>query len=336
MTSTSKRQSRPTVMISPESVVELSKSVLLSLDCSTLVGSEPGSQYGSFRPCGQTLNCWKAFYKHQVKHCTVQKDRVHYICRLTDCSRKLHKSLSSLKTHVELWHLKKTPLPCPFRTCVDVEGLATFSRSQDLVQHLEGVHRDLIGQTISLYSALFLPRWEPFPPSKSHIRPPPQLPPPTSSTVPPINYFVEPIQIISTPRLTRLFSGESSLLPAAHTSKHPPRCRMLQSSQAAPRDTSPPLPQSDNNGSRHDFADLPDTQFHWTKGPLTPPDILDPPNFVVQKIGAPQQRDLIRPLPQRSWGLVDSPPPPTSIFYDALRKQVLTQYAEGEGAAADD
>jgi hypothetical protein len=33
---------------------------------------------------------------------------------------------------------------------------------------------------------------------------------------------------------------------------------------------------------------------------------------------------------------VDSPPPPTSIFYDALRRQVLAEYAEGQDVAMDE
>ncbi|KAF7364115.1 hypothetical protein MSAN_01070500 [Mycena sanguinolenta] len=328
-----KRQTKSTITISPESVVDLSKSVLLPMLCSALVASDPESKSGSFKPCGQILNCWKAFNKHQIKHSSVRKgyNGVQYVCHLTSCTAKLHNSLSSLKSHIMLVHMKQCPLPCPLRTCTRArfsgsgkEQFTTFSRDRDLVEHFENSHNDLLGQAVDLYSTVLFPRWDPFPTTKSAIRPPP-LPP--SSSLPPGSLFIQQIIVNPTPHFTQLISAESGFLPTAHTLKPtPPRGRRrLLASTALDAQDSFPSPQSDS--SHYEFADLP---RHDAMLPLPP--------FMVQKIGEGlgPRRDLVRPLPQPSWTWGDKPPPATSIFYEALRKQVYAQYAEGEGAAADE
>ncbi|KAF8181239.1 hypothetical protein K438DRAFT_1189314 [Mycena galopus ATCC 62051] len=330
---------RSTVIISPESVVDLSKSILLPKLCSAMVPSDPGSKSGAFTPCGQTLNCWKAFSKHQLRHSMARKaynGGIQYVCQLSGgCNAKLHNSFFSLKTHMEKHHMKHSPLPCPFRTCVFTssgkeEQFTTFSRDRELVQHLEDQHGDLIGQAVDLHATVLLPRWDPIPPPKSIIRPPP-LPP---LNIPaPGSLFVQPVIVRPTPHLAQLISGEITM-PAAHTFNIKPtsRRRQLQSSQAVIEESSSPNPNSDSNRSLYNLADLPQIEYTYADGQIVP-GILGLPQFVVQAI--PQQKDLVRPLPQPSWTLMDTHPPPTSIFYDALREQVFAQYAEGEGAASD-
>ncbi|KAJ6462498.1 hypothetical protein C8R45DRAFT_526902 [Mycena sanguinolenta] len=332
MAPVSKRRLKSTITISPESVVDLSKSVLLPMLCSALVPSDPGSKSGSFIPCGQTLNCWKAFNKHQIKHASTRKgyNGVQYVCHLSNCTTKLHKSLSSLRSHIMLVHMKLSPLPCPFRICINArfagygkEQFTTFPRDRDLVEHLHNSHGDLLGQAVDLYSTVLLPRWDPFPPTKSAIKPPP-LPP--SRSLPPGSLFIQRVIVSPTPQFTQLISAESSSLPAAHTLKpashHNGRWRLLSSSKGLDAQESP-SPSPHHDSFRYDFADLPATL---------------PEPFLVQKIGEGlgPRKDLVRPLPQPSWIWGDKPRPETSIFYEALRKQVYAQYAEGEGAAADE
>jgi hypothetical protein len=206
------------------------------------------------------------------------------------------------------------------------------------VQHLEDQHGDLIGQAVDVHSNILLPRWDPFPPSKAAIIPP-RLPP--SNSIPLGISFAEPIIVKPTPRLTRLISDESGSLPISHTPKSAPQRRTLQSSHTAAHELSPPK-HNPPHRSPYDFANLPDIEYHRDKDILTPPHILEPPHFTVQKIGeglhGAQRRDLARPLPMPVGSVlgVDSPPPPTSIFYDALRRQVLAEYAEGQDVAMDE
>ncbi|KAF7341125.1 hypothetical protein MVEN_01846900 [Mycena venus] len=343
MAPSSKRQ-RSTVTISSETVVELSKSVLLPIECASIVPNEAKSGSLKLVPCGQTLNCWTAFYKHQLKqHCParkVHKAQVQYACRLSNCSAKLHNALSSLKSHVEHSHMKNSPFPCPFTTCITARSpgsgkptqFMTFSKIQDLVLHFEAQHGDLIGRAIDMHSAILLPRWDPLPPKKSMITPPP-LPPSTS--ISPGTLFLHPIIVKDTSRFTqfRLISAPSSSLPAAHAPKYVPRRQMLQSSQAIVDDSSPPKAHH----APHDFAKFPDIEYFENMEILSPPGLLEPQTFVVQQIGEslPKHKDLVRPLPQHSWPLMDSLPPPTGIFYEALREQVYAGYAKGEGAATD-
>ncbi|KAJ6537668.1 hypothetical protein B0H19DRAFT_1316372 [Mycena capillaripes] len=347
MASTSKLHPRSTITISPESVVELSKSVLLPFHCDTpvptMVNGPPGPP--TLAPCGQTLNCWKAFHKHQTKHCGSRKTpsgAIQYMCRLNKCSAKLHSSLTSLKSHVESSHMKHSDLPCPFTRCVKPmfpgsgreTAFTTFSRSRDLVHHLEAEHGDLIGQAVDISSSILLPRAEPFRPAKSAMILP-RLPP--SASIPLGSLSVDPITIYPTYRLTSLISDKSTSLPLSHsyTPKAAPRPRLHQSERTLPHTLSPPEQHSNqSHQSQYKFADLPEVEYHRKADTLTPPGILDVPRFVV-RTGLPQM-DLVRALPMRPWPPVDSPPPPKSIFYEVLKEQVYADYFEGKGAATDE
>ncbi|KAJ7919649.1 hypothetical protein B0H13DRAFT_2268473, partial [Mycena leptocephala] len=82
MAATSKaRRPRSTVTISSVTILELSKSVLLPIQCDALVvaNHEGSGHSGVQSKCAQTLNCWRAFLKHQIKHCAARKvlDKMH-------------------------------------------------------------------------------------------------------------------------------------------------------------------------------------------------------------------------------------------------------------------
>lgn len=65
MASTSKmRRSESKITISSETIVELSKSVLLPIQCDTMVPTyKEGVNAPKLAPCGQKISCWKAFHK---------------------------------------------------------------------------------------------------------------------------------------------------------------------------------------------------------------------------------------------------------------------------------
>ncbi|KAJ7020332.1 hypothetical protein C8F04DRAFT_1144580, partial [Mycena alexandri] len=331
-------QQRSTITISPESVVELSKSVLLipSLECDTLVPSKPEKPFGGMKtvllPCGQTFNCWTAFYRHQHTHCATRKvspgGGLHYVCRLNKCNAKLHSSSMALKLHIGLFHLKHLSFPCPFTRCraVGFPGsgneliLLTFSRTQQLVQHLETQHGDLIGQAVDVDSDILLHRWEPFSPVRSLPRPPPL---PLSNDIHLGGLFMEAIIIRPTPHLAQL-ADES---PSLHI-QHLPRRRMLPRPVLMPR--RPPSPSHDNNingSSEYEFANLPDIEYHREDNTITPPAILEPPWFALQCIHNDlPRRDLVRPLHMQRKPTTDTPPPP-SISFDVLKQRVFGEMA---------
>ncbi|KAJ7718629.1 hypothetical protein B0H16DRAFT_1608833 [Mycena metata] len=324
---------RSTITISPESVVELSKSVLVSLECDTLVPSKQEKPSVPL-PCGQTLNSWTAFCRHQHKHCATRKSPgggPHYVCRLNRCNAKLHRSSIALKSHIELFHLTHLSFPCPFTGCRDVGFpgfgnepiILTFSRTQQLVQHLETRHGDLIGQAVDVDSNILLHRWQPFSPIKSLPRPPPL---PFSNDIRLGGLFVEAIIIQPTPHLTQLISDESPALHVQHLPKTPPHCRMLR--QPTLITHRPPSPNHDHNiggSSEYEFANLPDIEYHREGDTITPSGILEPPWFALQPThnGLPQ-RDLVRPLPRKP--TTDAPPPP-SISFDVLKQRVFGEMA---------
>ncbi|KAJ7627862.1 hypothetical protein DFH06DRAFT_557883 [Mycena polygramma] len=252
-----------------------------------------------------------------------------YICRLNECRAKLQANLNSLEAHVERSHLQHSLLPCPFNKCAN-PGLTTFSRTKDLVLHLEQHHGDLVGQAVDVCSVLLLPRADPFRPAQSTIIPP-KLP--SSTQIPPGGIFVKPITVRSTPRLAHLTSNKSAPLPPAHIPEAEPP-RKLQYERPM---TQTPSPTERTHTYRHyEFADFPDIEYHMETKTLTPSGIIGRPRFDIRPEGdGLPRKDLVRPPPVHSWPLVDSPPPPQSIFYEVLRKQVMTEYAAGEGAATN-
>ncbi|KAJ7087684.1 hypothetical protein B0H15DRAFT_300556 [Mycena belliarum] len=278
-------------------------------------------------PCGQRLSCWTAFYKHQIQHCTKNhKGQTRFICRLKSCSAKLHSSEEGLKTHIRS-HLKNLPLPCPFIDCKPVDpglGLAvqlnTFTRIIDLTRHFEEMHSHLFGLVLDAHSAILLPRWEP---CQCPTHPLPRPPPLPVSILPPGSLFAGPIRVQPTARLIRLMSDNIPFpsLPAAHNPKSVrPRKRL----QIQPTRDETAHNQLYRRDGPYEFADLPKVVDNH--------DIAGSPDFVVQRVGEglPFRKDLARPLPMCRMPMRERPPPPTSIFYDTLRKQVLQEYAEGE------
>ncbi|KAJ6539898.1 hypothetical protein DFH09DRAFT_69749 [Mycena vulgaris] len=230
--------------------------------------------------------------------------------------------------------MKHLPLPCPFANCEpDVVDFGragrsnAFSRSLDqVIVHLEKDHADLIGHKLDRCSKMLLPSWEPCPPPRPLPVPPP-LPP--SNNIPPGSLFVGEITVLPTTRLTRLISSSGTSLPVSHTPKPPRRRKMLQ----GPNPHEPSSPDRNGSNFRYEFADLPEIEYNPETDSMMPADM----DFFIQHVGEglPQRRDLVRPPPMPVVPMMERPPPPTSIFYDALRKQVMIQYARGEGAATD-
>ncbi|KAJ6480722.1 hypothetical protein C8R47DRAFT_596503 [Mycena vitilis] len=247
------------------------------------------------------------------------------MCRLSGCRAKLHTNLKSLEAHVERSHLQESPLPCPFNKCANPR-LTTFFRTKDLVLHLERHHGDLVGQAVDV--RVLLPGADPFPPVQFL---PPKLP--SSTQIPPGGIFVKPITVRSTARLTHLISNKKAPLPPAHIPEAEPP-RKLQYERPT---TQTPSPTEHTHSYRHyEFADFPDIKYHMETKTLTPSGIICPPHFDIRPLGdGLPRKDLVRPPPVHSWPLVDSPSPPQSIFYEVLRKQVMAEYAAGEGAATN-
>ncbi|KAJ7756099.1 hypothetical protein DFH07DRAFT_483637 [Mycena maculata] len=332
MGSTSRiRPSRSKITITVENVVELSKLVLVPMKCDTLVRASPkGGMASEMAVCGQKLICWRAFKRHQIKHCQSRKTKsggVQYICQLSKCTARLHNSMTSLKWHIENSHMKNWPLPCPFTDC-DLGFLDfgrpqanTSTRSQDLVVHLTEKHRDLIGRELDIHDKILLPRWEPSPPA--HLQIPPPLPP--SDNILFGGLFLGPVTVRSTARLTRVMSAANGTsLPSSHSPKTPKRRKLLKSDRS--RDPSP-----DHHRFQYEFEDFPKMEYHPETHCITPPGVLDAPHFAVRNKdeGFPQRRELVRALPILSVPVIEQPPPPSSIFYPALRQQVLVEYALG-------
>ncbi|KAJ7441626.1 hypothetical protein B0H11DRAFT_1335387 [Mycena galericulata] len=340
---------RSTITISADSVVDLAKSTLVLSPCDALVRTRhkegKGSEMGI---CGQKIGCWKAFHRHQIKHCYSRRVGVktthscrhasdtvfqlpnggaQYICQLSKCSAKLHGSVASLQAHIENAHMKNWPLPCPFTNCAphslgfQQPPRITFTRSRDLITHLKEKHADLLGRDIDLNDPILCPRWEPLPPT--HIWAPPPLP--LSNDIQLGSLFIGSVTLHSTPRFMRMISGPNiTSLPASHAPRTPKGRRMLRSHPD--HEPSPSI----HPGSHYEFDDLPKIDAEITN-------ILGTPHCVVQLIDKGLSRkDLVRALPICAVPLVARPPPPTSIFYPFLREQVLAEYALGKGAAADE
>ncbi|KAK7038334.1 hypothetical protein R3P38DRAFT_2905671 [Favolaschia claudopus] len=320
MPSTSAKKRKETVVITGDTMLELSKAVLQPVRCPVEV-------------CQQLLNSQKAFVEHQIrKHSGRRKGlraQTQFVCRLENCGSKVHTSLTSLETHIESSHMKHFPLPCPFTSCAHRTGLesllTTFTRTKHLLQHFEERHGDLIGQIIDLSSPTLLAGRDP---TRLTFIKPPDLP----RTVLSSSLRIDTVKVLPSARLTWIMSLAGNELPPAHcrpiiTPQHPQMLSPGPASQISPLSASP-IPRIHG----HDLADLTGA-YMSEEGPIRP-ELLCPPLFVVQDI-PPERKDLVRPLAQHSWPSKDVPPPPTSIFYEALRKQVFAQYAMGEGAATD-
>ncbi|KAJ6607202.1 hypothetical protein B0H10DRAFT_563532 [Mycena sp. CBHHK59/15] len=209
---------RSKVTVSAESIVDLSKSAVVPLKCDAMVLSD---REGAMVMCGQELCCWKALYKHQLKHCGIRKTQnggINYTCRLSKCSAKIHTTYSSFKSHVELSHMKNISLPCPFTNCAPVipdfgrpAMFNTFGRPRDLITHVEDLHPNLLGSELDMHSDILLPRWEPHRPARP-LPVPPALPP--SASIQPGAFLLPPSP--SAPR-------GASPIPAPRPSRAPTR-----------------------------------------------------------------------------------------------------------------
>ncbi|KAJ6538567.1 hypothetical protein DFH09DRAFT_1283379 [Mycena vulgaris] len=333
------------VVVSAQTVVTLAKYALVPIRCEAMVAANADGS-GAKAPCGQELSCWKSFFKHQIKKHT-SKRRSHngaaYTCRLNKCSAlKEHHSSEALKAHVELSHMKSVFLPCPFANCTphipDFGRPAKYNlflKEKDLIGHLHLHHADLIGCELDVRCDKLLPSWEPRPPMRP-LRAPPDLP---TGIVPTATFRIEALapRTIRGPgwffRATESDSAPSSSLappstPLAHTPKTPAGRRRLLRSPAAPSSAPDHAAEPE-----HDFDDLESLGFDESTGTMHPA-ALGPPHFVLRR--AAERCELVRPLPMGEIPLRERPPPPTSIFHEALRQQVFAQYALGESAAADE
>ncbi|KAJ7129416.1 hypothetical protein C8R44DRAFT_978809 [Mycena epipterygia] len=346
------------VVVSAQTVVELAKYTLIPIRCEAPVKAVDGS----VKPCMQDLNCWHLYHKHQVvKHSSKRKMHgggITYVCGLNKCSAKLHNSSEALKTHVKLSHMKGNTLPCPFANCEPHipefgrrDEFNMFLRERDLVAHLRRCHEDLIGCEIDLHSELLLPTWEP----RLPIRPLPAPPDLPTHTIPTATFRLEhllPRRIYSPAWFIHLESDRNlEAVSARHSLALPP------TPTPTPMPTPTPVPRTPATGRRrllrspvtaasssppahafeteYDFDDLPEVRYNSGTGILSPAGILAPPHFVVTRTDAAPHAELVRALPMREVPLRPRPPPPTSIFHNALRQQVFAQYALGESAATD-
>ncbi|KAJ7721181.1 hypothetical protein DFH07DRAFT_302942 [Mycena maculata] len=347
------------VIVSAETVVELAMCALVPIRCEVPVPLGPDDK--RTQPCAQELSCWKSFYKHSIKkHSSKRKAQAHgpllYHCGLNKCSAKMHSTSKAFRMHVETSHMKNVPFPCPFANCVPpipqfgrAASHHKFMRERDLVGHLKLNHSDLIGCELDVRDwEKLLPSWEPRPP----VRPlpvPPDLP---SRVVPTVSLRLETVkprdirsvgwlaraeveaaesqsQSQSQDTDTRAPSFTPVHIPATPGAKTPGGRRRLQ------RPTLAPSSPDRNTDLDYHFADLSTVFYDATTGGMQPGGILGPPHFVVQPVDVRMRVDLVSALPMREPPVRPALPPPTSIFHEALRKQVYAQYALGEEAATD-
>lgn len=277
---------------------------------------------------------------------------IHYHCGLNKCSAKQHSSLKAFNLHVETSHMKNVPLPCPFANCVPAlpqfgrpARYYTFNRERELIGHLNADHADLLGCELDVRdSEKLLPSWEPRPP----IRPlpaPPDLPSGTVSTASFRLEYVKPRDIRSWGWLARVEAEAESTststnflappstpipMPLTPVPKTPGGRRRLLHSPATQLG-----PPDGNTELEYDFADFDSVHYDVATRGMLPANIIAPPHFVVQPVGAGAGVELVHAPQMREVPVRERPPPPTSIFHEALRQQVYAQYASGEEAATD-
>jgi hypothetical protein len=227
--------------------------------------------------------------------------------------------------------MKHVAMPCPFASCVTATQdfgkpvmFTTFICTRELVEHLEIYHPEHMGHELNCHSDILLPRWKPHPPARPLQKPPP-LPEPAVFRA--AILLGKIVTVESSPCLT-----QSSIDTNFTPSIMPIRRKMLQPH----RDED--LSSSTKPRTLYDFADLPIVSCDIRSGIFSHPSMLAPPSLVVRRIsdGVSEYKDLARPLPLHEVPVQEYPPPPTSIFFDALSRQVYAQYAAGEGAVTDE
>ncbi|KAF7352583.1 hypothetical protein MVEN_01223800 [Mycena venus] len=246
-----------------------------------------------------------------------------------------------------------------------------FSKEKDLIAHLEQDHSELIGRELDLCSDLLLPSWEPRPPVRL-LAPPPDLP---FGKIPMAKLRLEGITPRRMrpglfPRVDADGASSSSnrLAPPPLTRTPTPSLTLIPATPKTPSSRRPLLPTSSvisiasterESEPQYDCVDLPVVNVdphtgamaryesearnllnfhlhphHVNRVPIV--DILAPSSIVVRKLDAEFDRaELARALPMPQAPMAELPPPPTPIFYEALRHQVFADYAKGEGAVSD-
>ncbi|KAJ7118045.1 hypothetical protein C8R46DRAFT_1365218 [Mycena filopes] len=361
------RTTTPTtpVVISAETVVELSRNALLvstiRCDAPISIPQEDGTERRG--TCGQEIGSWKMFFRHQLKkHCRITKQKTTrkrvYECRLSKCSAHTHENLDVLRTHIESSHMKQHSFPCPFANCrplVPEFGRAApvnmFFKKQDLVAHLQLNHSDLIGHTLDPRSPRLLASWEPRPPARP-LPAPPDLPkePILSMSL----RLPDPPPAIPSGWFARIdANGASSSklappptptptpfpgTPKTPTNRTGAARGLLRASSTLNliRSSSP-----EHDGPEYEFEKLEPVYYDEATNSMSRPEVLSAPYFLVQPLGgtpAPAAGspplDMVRAPPLWQVPVPEAPPPPTSIFHEALRIKVFGEYARGQDDTA--
>ncbi|KAJ7647972.1 hypothetical protein FB45DRAFT_1052369 [Roridomyces roridus] len=330
--------------ITDDRVVAHAKYVLLpkAIECETLKCA-PHDKFMVIK-CEAQLNCWEAFQKHQIRHARDARKSTdtRYTCPFKKCIKKLHRSLELLAAHIEDTHLKG--LPCPFATCpthhlTTVDATTPGFTRHSLITHVQEHHAELVGSRVD--RSLLLPTAKPH--RMAHIPLPPPLPSSSNKDIRLGGLFLPAVCIPKTEHFTHLiasFADNSNSmgpsLPAAH--KHNPTKVPHRTMTLRKRPQRPPLDLEEST-PQYELADFPIIEFFrdsLTAMPtsFTPPDILSPPNFVVQPIPPERALDLVQG-PQPALGREEKAPPEPSIFYPVLQKEAFAGYARGEGAVMD-
>ncbi|KAJ7062358.1 hypothetical protein C8F01DRAFT_1137287 [Mycena amicta] len=212
-------------IVSAESVVQLSKLVLVPLRCEVPVRVKgtpaADSTPHTHLPCGRVLNCWNAFVNHQVaEHHKASKGKSsQYQCRIPKCPTKRLQSVAEWKVHIEDVHLATSiSLPCPFTPCPGLlpphpaqhhpRGDAA-SCERALLSHLDVNHRTLLGQSLS--SIELKPTSLPFSPNLA--------PPPPLHQNGPLFPSIPPELITLEKQKGSLVAGANNSIPLRHTPK---------------------------------------------------------------------------------------------------------------------
>ncbi|KAF8350455.1 hypothetical protein F5887DRAFT_1069473 [Amanita rubescens] len=148
------------VALSSETIVDIAKDMLTALECEWKMSNG--------KICGAVLGSWHLLEKHLLNHLKVKTHLgSNWLCKLPRCNSPVHGSLQQLQEHVQLSHMSRIALPCPFTFC-------TFPsiRFNQLSSHFDEEHSELDGKAIH-DSELVLPMWMPFLPSSDGV---PRLP----------------------------------------------------------------------------------------------------------------------------------------------------------------
>lgn len=145
-----------TVQLSNGTIADVVQDILFPLQCEWKMPNGC--------PCGIILSSYQLLKKHLSMHCNKGKthNTSNWLCKLPKCNMPVHSSSKALNQHVQLSHMSRILLPCPFASCTNTPNM----RITQLPNHFDDEHDELDGKTVTIPSTLFQPLWMPFTPTQ--------------------------------------------------------------------------------------------------------------------------------------------------------------------------